>query len=120
MLKSMSIAFKMIGGFVIIAIITAAVGVVGWQGITSATSDINLLGNQSIPALLDLEILKISMLEIKVSMRTLMSADVSVEDFDRQYANIEKARSNYNASVENYTNLNLSAEERKMYEKINR
>lgn len=118
MIKNSSITFKLIGGFIIVALITATVGIIGFQGINAANEDIHTLGRESIPSIVNLEIVKVSYLEIKVAMRTLLSPFLSADDARRQFANIDKARSNYQKAFADYESIEMVAEEKKLHETV--
>ncbi len=105
MFKKMSLTGKLLIGFIAVSIITATVGVIGFVGISNESKDLKALGEDSIPSLLNLELVKIGQIEIRMAMRTLLSPYLPDDEVKKQFANIEKSRSNYTAALAAYDAL---------------
>ena len=69
MFRKMGVAGKLISGFLLVAVITAIVGFLGWWGISRTSENVRVLGKESIPQIIDLEVVKVSLLEIKGALR---------------------------------------------------
>ena len=112
----LSLNVKLIGSFIIVALITATVGIMGYRGITQSSKDIHILGGELIPKIINLEIMKIKQTEIKVAMRSMFTADASMEDYKRLFNNIDKAREDYYQAQREYEAIPMSVEGAKLYE----
>ena len=114
MLKNMSLTAKLMAGFIIVAIITAAVGVVGWYGLSAMSYDLEIIGHDAVPALMHLDDIEINFLKIKGAVRSLMSPYINDEDIKRQFVNIEDAEKEYVSSLSNYLILEKTEEQEKL------
>ena len=116
----MSLNFKLIGGFLIVALITAVVGIIGLLGIRTSAEDIDELGNQLIPKIISLEIMKIKQIEIKVSMRSLMTPYATNDDYKRQFDAIEKSRLEFAEAEKEFEAIPMSVKGAELYSEIKR
>jgi methyl-accepting chemotaxis protein len=109
-MKKMSIAVKLIGGFVLVACITLMVGLVGWYGAVQISSNLDKLGKDNLPCIQSLLTMSGEFETIKVAMRTLVNPQLTLEERQRQYANIEKARERYLKAFQVFEATPMSAE----------
>lgn len=116
MFKNTGLSVKLILGFLVVSFITAAVGVLGWISSSNLSEEIKTLGNDSIPSILDLELVKVGQLELKVAFRTLISPNITVDEVKRQFDNIETSRKNYKAALAEYDSLPRAEEEVQLYQ----
>ncbi|HBD95184.1 MAG TPA: hypothetical protein DDY71_07870 [Spirochaetia bacterium] len=119
-MMKMSLNFKLIGGFLIVALITAVVGIIGLLGIRTSAEDIDELGNQLIPKIISLEIMKIKQIEIKVSMRSLMTPYATNDDYKRQFDAIEKSRLEFAEAEKEFEAIPMSVKGAELYSEIKR
>ncbi|MGA2141261.1 MAG: methyl-accepting chemotaxis protein [Brevinematales bacterium] len=115
MLKNLSIAQKLIGGFLIIAFITAVVGFAGWNAVSIMQSQVQNLGNQSIPSIVNMLEVQTELLKIKNSMRTLLSPYISQETYERELGHVSDSRDKYRALLKKYDAMKKTADEEKLY-----
>jgi methyl-accepting chemotaxis protein len=106
---------KLIFGFLGVAIVTLLVGVVGWYGLTSTSTEISQLGRESIPAITNMEIVKVNQMQIKVILRTLTSPYLTDADYKLQMDKLDAARAAYGAALAEYDPIFRTPEEDKLY-----
>lgn len=111
-----SLSVKLIAGFLFVAIITLIVGVVGYIGLSQTNASMHTLTNDSIPAILNLEIVMVKQQAFKVASRTLTSPYLSTDDFDRQFTNFEKLREERAVAIAAYETVPNTPEEEKLYQ----
>ena len=111
-----SLSVKLIAGFLFVAIITLIVGVVGFIGLSQTNDSMHTLTNESIPSLLELEIVMVKQQAFKVASRTLTSPYLSTDDFDRQFTNFEKLREERAVAIVVYESIPNTPEEEKLYQ----
>lgn len=110
------LSFKLIAGFLCVAIITLIVGLVGFFGLSQTNDSMHVLTGDSIPALLNLEIVMVKQQAFKVASRTLTSPYLPAEDFERQFTNFEKLREERAQAIAEYETLPNTPEEEILYQ----
>ncbi|MCA1949191.1 MAG: methyl-accepting chemotaxis protein [Treponema sp.] len=115
MFNNLSLWVKILAGFIAAILIAAIIGIVGWFGLTESTKAVQVLGKESIPSITNLEVIMVRMERIKSAIRTLCSPYLTKEDLQRQFDNIEKARSEYAPALEAYDKIARTAEEDQLY-----
>ena len=118
MLKNLSIAQKLIGGFLVIAFITAVVGFAGWNAVSVMQGQVQNLGNQSIPSIVNMLEVQSELLKIKSSMRTLLSPYITQDTYDRELGNVNDSRAQYRALLKKYDAMKKTADEDKLYKNL--
>ncbi|HRS05151.1 MAG TPA: hypothetical protein P5336_12340, partial [Treponema sp.] len=99
MFNNLSLRIKILSGFIAAIVIAVIIGLVGWYGLSQSSKDVALLGKGSIPSIVNLEVVLVRQERIKSAIRTLCSPYLSKEDLQRQFDNIEKARSEYTPAL---------------------
>lgn len=115
LLKNMNLKVKLILGFSIVVFLLIVIGIIGYTQIRGLSMQLNALGNESIPSLLNLEIVKIGQIQIKGAIRTAINPYIPRDDLQRQFNNIEKARTDYKQALEEYDKIARTPEEDKLY-----
>lgn len=110
-----SLFLRLVGSFIIIALITAFVGLIGFNGIRKAAGRVETLSNDAIPTIIELEIMKVKQTEIKVSMRSLMTPYGTDDDYKRHFENIERIREEFANAVRAYEALDAYGDELRLY-----
>lgn len=118
MFNNLSLRVKILAGFIAAILIAAIIGIVGWFGLTESTKAVQVLGKESIPSITNLEVILVRMERIKSAIRTLCSPYLTKEDLQRQFDNIEKARSEYAPALEAYDKIARTAEEDQLYKDL--
>ncbi len=116
MFNNLSLRVKILSGFIAAIVIAVIIGLVGWYGLSLSSQDVALLGKGSIPSIVNLEVVMVRLERIKSAIRTLCSPYLSKEDLQRQFDNIEKARSEYTPALAAYDAIARTAEEDKLYQ----
>jgi methyl-accepting chemotaxis protein len=117
-MKKVKLSVKLIGSFVIVAVITLAVGFVGWQGVGALSQHLTEIGDVRLPSIQSLLIIEKEAESIRVAQRTLLNPDLSREDNARQFENIGKAREKYQQAWKIYEPLPQTPEEAVLWQKF--
>ncbi|MFH1985287.1 MAG: MCP four helix bundle domain-containing protein, partial [Pseudomonadota bacterium] len=117
-MKNVKLSVKLIGSFVIVAVITLAVGFVGWQGVGALSQHLTEIGDVRLPSIQSLLIVEKEGESIRVAQRTLLNPDLSREDNARQFKNIAKARDRYQEAWKIYEPLPQTPEEAVLWKKF--
>ncbi|MFP5259574.1 MAG: methyl-accepting chemotaxis protein [Acidobacteriota bacterium] len=114
-MRNMKLGVKLVGGFLITAGITLIVGLVGLSGLATVTDHLKQIADVNLPAVRDLQHIKISGETIRVAQRSLLVPGLSPKDRARQYDNIAKVRDNYRKSWDGYDKLPKSPEAERLW-----
>jgi len=114
MLKNIKLGSKLIGGFILVALITLVVGFIGYRGVNKLDASLDEVGKIRMPSVDAIQTAMTAQERVRVAMRTLMSPDLNDQDFKRQFDNIEKAREEYAKQWERYKALPAAADEQKI------
>lgn len=110
-----SLSVKLIAGFVVVGLIALAVGLVGVWGLRQASASLLELKDESLPAIVNLEQVMISIKDVDLAMSVLSSPFLTLEEFDAQLANIQKARESRGKSLAVYDKIPNTPEEDVLY-----
>ncbi len=111
MLENVTLAKKLLGGFVVVALITLLVGYQGYGGIGDLTELLVGIGEERLPAVESLLTLEKEIEAVRVALRTLLNPNLSDEAYKRQFDNIASAREKYTAALNNFEKLRRSSKE---------
>ena len=92
MLKNIKIGTKLVGGFILVALIVLVVGFFGWNGSRQMSGQIEEIGLVRLPSIEALLLTEIAIEEIMVAQRTLMSEFLTAEQRARQLEHFHEAR----------------------------
>ena len=98
----LSVKGKLIGGFLAVAVITAVVGVIGYYGLAQLQREADSLGHDALPTVEALGTMRTSFVIIKAAQRTLLDANLPLEDRQRQYELIKTARETFAEARKKY------------------
>jgi len=101
-LSRLSVKAKLIAGFLTIAAITAVVGVIGYYGLAQLERETDSLGREVLPTVEALATMEKSFLTIKAAQRTLLDANLALEDRQRQYELIKGAKESFAEARKTY------------------
>ncbi|WP_449243328.1 HAMP domain-containing methyl-accepting chemotaxis protein [Desulfovibrio sp.] len=110
-MKNLKLGVKLLGGFLLVACITLAVGGLGIVEIGGLAGNVRVLGKEKLPSVEHLLSVKAEFRTINQALRTLLSPALDSKDRDGQYANIQGSRDRYKKHLEAYEALPLTAEE---------
>ncbi len=111
MLEHVTLAKKLMGGFVAVALITLAVGFGGYAGIGSLTVRTQEIGDVRLPAVGKLEVVSKELESLRVGLRTLLNPELNDQEYAQQFADIATARTRYQEALADYEKLPKSPEE---------
>ena len=111
-MKNIKLGVKLVGGFVLTALVALAIGVLGVFELNVMGGHIHTIGKVALPSVQDLQTVDTEQQKLKASLRTLMSPYISDEVRTKQYENIASVREVYGAAVERYLPLATSAEDK--------
>lgn len=118
MLENVTLAKKLMGGFIAVALITLLVGYQGYNGLGDLAGHIVDIGEVRLPSIEQLLIVEKDIEAVRVAQRTLLNPDLNDEDYKRQFTNIAAARERYMAALAIYEPLPQTKEEAEEYKKF--
>jgi methyl-accepting chemotaxis protein len=110
-MKDVKLGIKLLGGFLLVALLTLAVGALGIVEIRGLGDRLRNVGQEQLPAVACLGAVKAEFRTINQSLRTLLSPNLDSKGRDSQYANIQAARERYKAQARAYEALDLPREQ---------
>ncbi len=113
----MKIFAKLTGAFGIVALVCAMVGFVGWYGINRTEEAVDTIGGISLPSVQALGAIMEGMNEIKALERTLMISSLSKKDRVERLGRFDGYWSKMEQTFKDYSALEKSAAEEKIWEK---
>jgi methyl-accepting chemotaxis protein len=114
-MKNIKIGVKLIGGFIIVALIVLVVGFFGWNGARQLQDHIHEIGDVRLPSVESLLRVQVEGNTIRTAVRTMLNPRLSMGDKQRQYDNIEGARERYRAAWDVYEPLPQTAKEAEVW-----
>ncbi|MBN1616453.1 MAG: MCP four helix bundle domain-containing protein [Spirochaetales bacterium] len=109
------LSVKLITAFIGVALITLIVGVVGYTALDDAHDSIDILVEESIPAITDLEIVMVRIQSLKAILRTLTSPFLTDEDFARQLRNWDDERAVRDEAMRGFEKISVTPEAAELY-----
>jgi methyl-accepting chemotaxis protein len=110
-LAQLSVKAKLVGGFLAVAVITAGVGAVGYYGLYSVSTEVDSIGHVALPTVRTVGDMNQSLLRIKAAQRTLLDANLPLEDRQRQYHLVNEAEKCFAEARKQYEPLPQLPEE---------
>ncbi len=118
MFRKIKLSYKLIAGFVMVALVTLGVGFSGWLGVNGLAGTIHEIADVRLPSVSSLLAIEKSMESLRVAIRTLLNPDLKPEDRARQFNNIEAARKAYRAAWDIYEPLPQTPEEAELWKQF--
>ena len=109
--KDLKIGTKIMTGFAVVALITLAVGVIGYTGLSRVAKSFHDVADVRMPSIEYLKEMEIGYENYRVAQRTLLNPNLGAEDKARQFQNIAKARERYTKAMEMFEPLEQTQEE---------
>lgn len=117
-MKNIKLGVKLIGGFAAVAVIVLVVGFFGWQGARQLNDHVDEIGLVRLPSIESLLIIETEANAIRIALRSLLNPRMTIEERERQYANIEQSRNNYQLAWDTYEPLPQTPEEARLWEEF--
>lgn len=111
MLNNFNLKAKIIGGFVVVVIITLIVGIVGWNGVKSLSANVKDLSDSEI-AVKSLLTMSVDQAEIDSAENMLLIPDTAASNRQTQYELISTAFNEAEAARKAYEQTSMSAAEK--------
>ena len=118
MFKQLKLSTKLIGSFVIVALITLMVGFFGWRGVNKISLHLIEIGEVRLPSIQNLLVIQREAESIRVTQRTLLNPDLRSEVKIRQVENLKNARERYEKAWKIYEPLPQTAQEAVLWNKF--
>lgn len=115
----LSLSVKLISGFIAVGILTLGVGLIGLNGLSNTTKSLETLAKESIPNLLNLEIMMVKQQAIKATLRTLINPYINEDDYKRNMEDLAAAREERQSAFDAYLALEMTPEERRLFDDFN-
>ena len=116
--KNMRLGTKLVGGFLLVALIVVAVGAVSWIGARHMDDAIEELGTVRLPSIEALLNTRLATEEAISAQRALLSEQVDASARAEQMQDLERARDELYAHWEAFEQLSLTAEERALLPQV--
>lgn len=117
-MKRVRLSVKLIGGFVLVAIITLGVGLIGFKGVNELGHDMREIVQVELPTVEHLSNIESQFESLRVVQRTLLNPNLSEEARKRQSANLERIRKSYRESMDAFEALPKSAAEAELWHRF--
>jgi methyl-accepting chemotaxis protein len=114
MMKNIKIGVKLIGGFIIVALIVLAVGFFGWNGARQLQGHIHEIGDVRLPSIESLLETELGLEELLIAQRTLMSEQLDADARAYYLENFHAARAEYSEAWEHFLTLPATTEEERL------
>lgn len=117
-MNNLKLMVKLLGGFVIVAIITLTVGIAGWFGISGVSKSVIEIGEVRLPSIYSLAIVEKELESIRVAQRTMLNPSLTADERVRQAQLLEEARGRYKDAWDTYAPLPQTKEEAEVWDKF--
>ena len=117
-MKNIKLMVKLLGGFIVVALITLTVGIFGWLGVSNVTDSVVEIGDIYLPAVTNLAILEKEIETIRVAQRTMLSPSLTKKERETQVRHIVEARVAYKKAWDAYVELPKGREEKEAWDKF--
>ncbi len=117
-MKNFRLGVKLIGGFVLVGLITLGVGLIGVRGITGLGENVTEIGSEKLPAVQYLEAMRAGGLERVAGNRALLNPRLSLSDRQGVYQRNAQAQSAVEEAISAYQNLPRSPEEGALWQQL--
>ena len=115
MANQMKLGTKLIGGFVIVALITLLVGAVGYWGVSKLAGNLNTVGNIALPGIQSLLTMSEAQTAIDSAENALLSRAISLQERKELYKRIENKFAAAKDARKIYEPLKQTAEEARVW-----
>lgn len=113
-MTKLKLSTKLIGGFVIVAVITLVVGYVGWRGVSRLSLHLNEV-SEAADGIKTLSGIQLNAESFRVAQRTLLIPGISKNDINRQYSNIEESQKKLSEALTRLEKMKQTDEETRVW-----
>jgi methyl-accepting chemotaxis protein len=115
---NLKLGVKLVGGFLICAVITLLVGLVGLNGLSTVSGQLTTVTDVTMPSVRDLQLIKIAGESVRVAQRSLLIPGLDAKDRARQFDNVTNLRNSYHKSWDEYDKLPKSPEAQRLWQEF--
>ncbi len=115
---NMRISTKLIGGFIIVAMICAMVGGVGWMGLNATQKSIAAVADERLPAVQGLGMMMEAMSAIKSVERTMVNSTLTGDQRRQEIDNLSGEWEEFEKGKSIYQQVHKSAEEETVWSQL--
>jgi len=112
MIKNMGLRKKILGGFILVTLLTVLVGVAGLYGVSQLKSDVDSIGTVYLPSVDSLMVISESVAVIASAENALLVPELSKELRDEYLAKMDSEFIHIDEAMATYEGLNVSEEEK--------
>ncbi|SDM44335.1 methyl-accepting chemotaxis protein [Geoalkalibacter ferrihydriticus] len=117
-MKDFRLGVKLMSGFVLVGLITLAVGGIGVNGLKSLQGDIEILGREKLPSVEHLYTIKEAAQGSTIVHRSLLNPGFTLAEREALYEENARTRGVIQAAREAYLQLPLGTAERALYDEL--
>ncbi len=117
-MKNFRLGVKLIGGFVLVGLITLGVGLIGVRGISGLGDNVAEIGGEKLPAVQHLETMRAGGLERVAGHRALLNPRLTLSDRAAVYDKNSQAQDLVQRAIEAYQKLPRSAQEEALWKEL--
>lgn len=117
-MKNLKLSVKLIGSFVIVALITLVVGFMGWRGAGKLGGHIEEIGTVRLPSIESLLEIEVAAESIRAAQNALLIPDLDLQARRDQYKAIDAARQAYEEAWKVYEPLPQTPEEARVWKEF--
>ncbi len=114
-MNNVKIGVRLVAAFIIVSCFALAVGLVGYSGVQDTKAALESIAKTDLPSIESLAQMRYNMRNVVVAQRTLLVRELTAQERERQYKNVEEAREVYRANMEKYDALAKTPEEAAAY-----
>ncbi len=117
-MRSVSLSVKLVGGFIVVALITLGVGYVGWNGVGSLDKDLKAISQESLPSIQNLLVIQKNLESLRAAQNGLLNQAFDAAKRRELLEQVAKAREGYQKAWQAYEGIPKNAEEAKLTEQL--
>ncbi len=114
MLKNVKIGTKLVGGFVLVALVVLVVGFFGWNGSRQLSGQIEEVGEVRLPSIESLLKVEIGLEKLMMEQRSLLSEKLSLEERSLSLQRFHDSRDAYREEWDYFLTLPATADEERL------
>jgi len=118
-MKNLPLAVKLIGSFLIVALLTVTVGLVGLSGVRSVDGELQQVAHVSLPAVESLSSIESNLNALVSELTLALSTDLDRAERAAISDHVDVARQRYRAASATFADLPKSVEEERLWNEIN-
>jgi len=115
---NMKLSTKLLGGFIFVAIITLAVGYVGWSGVAKINVSLGKIAEESLPGVQHLITIQKNLETLRAAQNALLNPKFEGAQRQEQLNQVAQAREGYVKSWEAYEKIPKSSDAVKTWEQL--